>query len=114
MLMLDRSAAKRCGPANPSKAVSRIKALVGVRELSVIGVIQRAMMKPKQIATAATAPRGSIAAQYGLHAESRPHCLPAVQLLRCAGLTALLHETVRFPAAGEAAPLILIRRNYTW
>src|ERR1700722_6713651 len=109
MLMLDRSAAKRCGPAKPSKAVSRIKALVGVRELSVIGVIQRAMVKPKQTATAATAPRGSIAAQHELHAESRPRPLPAVQLLRCAGLTALLHEPVRFPAAGAAARLLWMR-----
>src|ERR1700733_6175628 len=109
MLMLDRSAAKRCGPANPSKAVSRIKALVGVRELSVIGVIQRAMMKPKQIATAATAPRGSIATQYGLYAELRPRRLPAVKLLRCAALTALLHEPARFPAAGAAALLLWMR-----
>src|ERR1700733_9385062 len=103
MLMLDRSAAKRCGPANPSKAVSRIKALVGVRELSVIGVIQRAMMKPKQIVTAATAPRGSIATQYGLYAELRPRRFPAVQLLRCASLTALFRESAHFPAAGTAA-----------
>ena len=47
--------------ANPSKRSAAIRTLVGVRELSVIEIIQRAMMKPKQIATAAAAPRGSIA-----------------------------------------------------
>src|SRR5271165_2330037 len=104
MLMLDRSAARRCGPANPRKAVSNNKTLVGVLELSVIEVSQRAMMKPKRIATAAAAPWGSIAGQRGLHGESLPRCSPAARPLRCASLTALLHEPARFPAAGAVAP----------
>src|SRR5579863_1598778 len=109
MLMLDRSAAKRWGPANPSKAVSSNKTLAGNLELSVIEVIQRAMMKPKRTATAAAAPRGSIARQYGLRAESLPRRLPAVRLQRCAGLTALLHEPPRFPAAGAPVPPLWMR-----
>src|SRR5450631_3119109 len=98
MLMLDRSAARRCGTVSTSIAVNSNITLVGLRGLSVIEIIQRAMMKPKRIASETVAPRGSIAGQYGPHAESLPRCLPAASPLRSASLTALLHEPPRFRA----------------
>src|ERR1700722_2923929 len=104
MLILDRSAPYRCGPPKPSKAVNRITTRVGVLVLSVIEVIQQAMMESKQIATAATPQRGSVRARYELHVQWRLPGSPSVQPPRCAGLTALLHEPPGFRAGGAAAP----------
>src|ERR1700691_3562247 len=116
MLILERSAAERCGPASPSSDRTKTWARsepnpLGTRvrivvEQSFIGVIQRAMKLRKPIATVVAAQQESIAAQCGLHAQSRsvvsPRGSPGVQPLLCASLTALLHEPPRFPAVGGA------------
>ena len=77
---VDRSAAERWGAANPSKAVSTIKTRVGALELSVIEVIQRAMMKRKQTAIAVAPPWGSIERNAGCMLNRalavHPQCSP--------------------------------------
>src|SRR5271157_4640909 len=104
MLRLDRSAAYRCGAPKPSKAVSRITTRVGVLVLSVVEVIQQAMMESKQTATAAAPQRGSMRARYELRVQWRLPGSPSAQPPRCVSLTALLHEPPGFRAAGVVAP----------
>ena len=115
ILIVDRSAAERCGPAITTSS-DRIRTLAW--EQSFIGVIQRAMVKPKQIATAAAALRGSVATQSGRHALWQSALSPSLltsSLLTSsnaqprASLTALLHELPRFRAAGAAAPPLWMR-----